>query len=592
MTGGTDARGTPPGPFGLLAALRTDREILVVGGGPTAERKIRTLLSAGCPIRVVAPETTPGIDALAASGRIALDRRLARAEDFAGRAFALLALPPGPTRDLLPLARAAGCRICCSGLPEEGDFALAAQFQRGGFAVGVASGGGDPAGSARLKERIREALSEGVEHHPPEPGGPLPEEIEGGAPMREPDPVPTQGDRSAPTGRSLKGATGPAGGERPFLLLTRGSPLARWQTEAWIAALRSVGIRAEAVTVPTHGDRDRTTPLACFGGFGAFVKALEEGLLAGRGDGAVHSLKDVPVDQPEGLLLAAVLPRGSARDLLIPRDPSVRALEDLPRGARIGTSSLRRGAQARSVRPDLVPVCVRGNVDTRLRKLREGECDALLLAEAGVERLGRDLPGALPLPFLAAPAQGAVTLEVRAGSPLEEVARTLNHRPTWLEISAERAALSAFGRGCALPFAARATLSPPGPGGESLLLRVELYGPEGDRESAWGLLRGGTMRVGRGDPPEAARGDKEAARPSPAPLDEAAARDLGGAVWGVLAGTDLAGRLLASGEGGASGGRSSSPARGLGENAAFPVPSRALLGGERPTSPEESRTIA
>jgi hypothetical protein len=100
------------------------------------------------------------------------------------------------------------------------------------------------------------------------------------------------------------------------------------------------------------------------------------------------------------------------------------------------------------------------------------------------------------------------------------------------------------------------------------------------------------MRVGRGDPPEAARGDKEAARPSPAPLDEAAARDLGGAVWGVLAGTDLAGRLLASGEGGASGGRSSSPARGLGENAAFPVPSRALLGGERPTSPEESRTIA
>jgi hydroxymethylbilane synthase len=291
--------------------------------------------------------------------------------------------------------------------------------------------------------------------------------------------------------------------------------------------------------VATHGDRDRSTPLACFGGFGAFVKALEDRLVAGEAEGAVHSLKDVPILQPQGLVVAAVLPRGSARDLLIPRIP-IRSPLELPFGARIGTASLRRGSQLRAIRPDLVPVCVRGNVDTRLRKLAAGECDALIMAEAGLLRLGREVPGAIPLEILPAPAQGAVALEVRAGTSLEAAARSLNHRPTWLEVCAERAALAAFGRGCALPFAGRAHFIDEAPG-DRLLLRAAIYDAEGEAEEAWGILDGSGLRVAPGIPPapEELPRSRRVAR-----LDDQEAWLLGEAVWGVLADTELANRLL------------------------------------------------
>jgi siroheme synthase-like protein len=142
-----------------MVALRTDREILLIGGGPTAERKLRTLLAAGASVLVVAPEITENIQALVASGRIRHEQRTATEGDFEGHPFAVLALPPEATLPLLPLARAAGCRVCCSGLPGEGDFALAARFEWEGFALGVSSGGDDPSGAARLKRRILDLLT-------------------------------------------------------------------------------------------------------------------------------------------------------------------------------------------------------------------------------------------------------------------------------------------------------------------------------------------------------------------------------------------------------------------------------------------------
>jgi hydroxymethylbilane synthase len=188
-------------------------------------------------------------------------------------------------------------------------------------------------------------------------------------------------------------------------------------------------------------------------GFGAFVKALEDELLSGRGDCAVHSLKDVPTALPESCELAGVLKRGSVCDILISSDG--RDLNSLPSGAKIGTSSVRRRAQMRNVRPDLEFVTCRGNINTRLEKLKRGEIDALVLAEVGLERLGVDPGHAFPLPFLTAAGQGAVASEALRGSPAMEILRSLNHIPTWYEITSERAFLAHTGSGCACPIGVR-----------------------------------------------------------------------------------------------------------------------------------------
>ena len=294
-----------------------------------------------------------------------------------------------------------------------------------------------------------------------------------------------------------------------MILLTRGSPLARIQTRGWMDALESLGAETTLQAVSTHGDRDRTSPLPCFGGFGAFVKALEEKLLAGEGDGAVHSLKDVPVAQPEGLTLAGVLPRGPVGDLLVTRDG--RPLEALSPGSRVGSSSLRRTAQGLRARGDLDFCCCRGNVQTRLRKLAAGEVDALILAEAGVRRLGLDLPS-VRLPFLTAPGQGAVVLETRTGSVLESLARQTSHRPTWLEVCAERQVLGAFGKGCSAPVAVQGRHE-----NGILDLRAEILAPDGS-ETVESRLAG------------------------PAGTEEEA-RALGDRLWEALAGTPLVRRL-------------------------------------------------
>ena len=259
---------------------------------------------------------------------------------------------------------------------------------------------------------------------------------------------------------------------------TRASPLARVQAEGVRAALaaRHPGLTVELVFVRTTGDRV-TGPLAAAGGKGLFVKEIEEALLDGRIDAGVHSMKDVPARLAAGLVIGAVPERADARDVLIGGDGG---LAGLPPGARIGTASPRRRAQLLAHRPDLVVVLLRGNVDTRLRKWRAGEVDALLLAAAGLARLGISEPTAQPLPvdeFLPAVGQGALALECRADDGATRALLAAVDQPAAATaVAAERAFLAAVGGDCNSAIAAHATLA-----GGRLTLRALVTDPDGRR---------------------------------------------------------------------------------------------------------------
>lgn len=265
---------------------------------------------------------------------------------------------------------------------------------------------------------------------------------------------------------------------RPLRLGTRGSALAIAQSELAVAALHAVepGLEVEFVEVRTEGDADRRSPLTVIGGRGVFVRAVEEALLDGRVDIAMHSLKDVPTTAPDGLALVAFLERGDPRDALVAS--SGRRLRDLPAGASVGTSSNRRAALLRALRPDLEPREVRGNVDTRLRRVVEGAYDGVLLAAAGLARLGR-LEEATQLfeamEFLPAPGQGTIVIECRADDA-ETVAllERADHAPTHAASTAERAFLAALGSGCTLPVGAYAQVD-----GDLLMLRAMVAGEDG-----------------------------------------------------------------------------------------------------------------
>ncbi len=231
---------------------------------------------------------------------------------------------------------------------------------------------------------------------------------------------------------------------------TRGSRLALVQSEGVAASLRALGAEVELETIRTSGDRLAQVALADFGGKALFVKEIEEALLAGRVDLGVHSLKDMPALLPSGLCLAAYPPREDPRDVLLTRDGG--ALGELRRGAVVGTSSLRRRVMLLGRRPDLRIEPVRGNVDTRLRKLAAGDYDALVMARAGLSRLGLEPARSQPLPageFLPAVGQGILGLEAReSDGALLELLAGLDHTDTRAQAEAERALLARLGAGC------------------------------------------------------------------------------------------------------------------------------------------------
>lgn len=248
---------------------------------------------------------------------------------------------------------------------------------------------------------------------------------------------------------------------KPRLVVgTRGSSLAMVQTESVVARIRELnpGLEVNISRIVTAGDRDRQSELDKIG-VAVFVKELEEALLDGRIDLAVHSLKDMPVDLPEGLGLAAVTERLDPRDALVTRA----SLMALPQGARIGTDSLRRAAQLFRLRPDISVSSIRGNVGTRLRKVASGEFDGVVVAAAAMLRLGwpNKITEYLPLEqFLPAVGQGVLGLEARLNDKEAlKLVSPLNDAPTWQSVTAERAFLRTLGGGCRAPIAALGTVS-------------------------------------------------------------------------------------------------------------------------------------
>ena len=266
-----------------------------------------------------------------------------------------------------------------------------------------------------------------------------------------------------------------------FKLGTRGSKLALWQAEWVKAALARAGVAAELVIIKTRGDAEVDRPLHELEGKGFFTKEIEEALRDGRIDVAVHSLKDLPTSLPAGLVLAAVPKRADPAEALVTRESGVTSIADLAAGARLGTSSLRRVAQVRYLRADLDVVPLRGNVPTRVQKVKEGRdgLDAALLAGAGLERL--ELAGQIaarldPLDVMPAPGQGALGLEIRADdrkaraalAPLEDPASAC-------QVAAERGLLASLEGGCQAPVAAWVGMRDAG-GGMRLFGRVTAQG--------------------------------------------------------------------------------------------------------------------
>ncbi|MES9815214.1 MAG: hydroxymethylbilane synthase [Candidatus Thiodiazotropha sp.] len=263
-------------------------------------------------------------------------------------------------------------------------------------------------------------------------------------------------------------------------IATRKSPLAMWQAEHVAAELKRVhpDIRVELMGMTTQGDKILDTPLAKIGGKGLFIKELEQGLISGEADIAVHSMKDVPVELPPGLHLPVIMQREDPRDAFVSN--RYQSIDQLPQGACVGTSSLRRQCQLAEVRPDLVINSLRGNVNTRLRKLDDGEYDAIILAAAGLKRLGfEDRITALIGPEQSLPAigQGAVGIECRVDDPrINDLIAPLHHAETAYCVGAERAMNQRLNGGCQVPIAGYAMLE-----SGNLWLRGLVGEPDGSR---------------------------------------------------------------------------------------------------------------
>jgi hydroxymethylbilane synthase len=295
--------------------------------------------------------------------------------------------------------------------------------------------------------------------------------------------------------------TPPSASPGPLRLATRGSALALAQSRLVVEGLQAAWpeLRVELVTVVTEGDRRRDVPAASLGGKGIFTAAVQQAVLDGRADLAVHSAKDLPAAQVPGLVLAAVPRRADPRDVLVGRS-RLTGLDDLGPGARVGTGSPRRVALLHWLRPDLELVPIRGNVDSRVRRVHAGELDAVVLAAAGLRRLGLAADAAVPLDpesFTPAPGQGTLAVEAREDDTRAlGLLSALTDRPSRVALRAERAFLQRLGGSCTLPAGAILRVTDAGPlevqgflsalDGKGLV-RERLRGPADDPE---GLGRG------------------------------------------------------------------------------------------------------
>jgi hydroxymethylbilane synthase len=452
------------------------RRALVVGGGAVAERKVRGLLDAHADVAVVAPSLVPGLAALAAAGTIRWEARGYAPGDVAGAWLAFAATgDEGTNAAVVADAHAAGVLVNDAADAERGDFATPAVHRAGPLTVTVDSGGLAPSFTKRvrdelalqfdarygraaatlgaLRERVmivvpREQRAAVMQHF-------AARDIEDLAAMPA-GAVEHEVERAAET---LAGVIPRA--DTPLVCATRASRLAMTQSRNVMAVLARAGLASTVLEVTTRGDAVQDRSIAAIGTDNVFVKELELALRERRADYAVHSCKDLPSTLPADMTLAAVTAREDPRDAFCSeRYPT---LADLPPGARLGTSSPRRRAQLRALRGDLVYDDVRGNVDTRLRKLRDGQYDAIVLACAGMNRLGLRATHTVPFPVdVVTPSvgQGALGIETRQGDPLApRLDALLGDGPSSIAVRAERAFLRTLRGGCQAPIGCHATWS-------------------------------------------------------------------------------------------------------------------------------------
>ncbi len=451
--------------------------VVVIGGGPIADRKVRGLLAAGARVRVVSPAVTEGIREAAAAGALDLHERPYEAGDLAEARLAYTATGiPEVDLAVVAEARARGIFIDDTTGAAESDFSTPLAHRVGPVTFAVDTGGSSPAYARRLLDDLRARYDSRYgraaetlacardyvkavvpsEHRAAVMRELSAREIDALAAM---NPSTVENDVEETYARIAM----PAKPSEPFLQLvcaTRASALAMWQTRYVMAEFGKAGLVSTVLQISTKGDRVLDRSLAALGTDSIFVKELENALRDKRADYAVHSCKDLPSTLPEDMTLAAIGTRVDPRDAFC--SEKYASIDALPPGALVGTSSPRRRAQVQALRPDLRFEVIRGNVDTRLRKLRDGEFDAILLAMAGLSRLGLGATYTVPIPIdvlVPAVGQGALAIEVRASDPelAARIARVFADPVSEMAVRAERAFLRTLRGGCQAPVGAHAT---------------------------------------------------------------------------------------------------------------------------------------
>jgi len=468
------------GVYPIALDLR-DKLVVVVGAGSIADRKVRGLLAAGARVRVVAPQLTDGLREAAAAGAIELRERPFQPADLDGALLAYTATGVAAV-DAAVVAAARARRVLVDDTTDaaQSDFSTPLAYRVGPLTFAVDTGGSSPSFALRLLGEVRErfdsrygraaeTLARAREYTkavvPVERRPDVMRELAGGEidALAAMNPSTVENEVEEAYARLAAPAHEAATG--PLLQLTcatRASALAMWQTRYVMGIFARAGVVSTVLQISTKGDRVLDRSLTALGTDSIFVKELEHALRDGRADYAVHSCKDLPSTLPDDMALAAIGARVDPRDAFC--SERYASLEALPQGAVVGTSSPRRRAQLQALRPDLRFETIRGNVDTRLRKLRDGEYDAILLAMAGLGRLDLRATYTVPIPsdvLIPAVGQGALAIEVPAGE--RELAQRIHSlfadEATEIAVRAERAFLRTLRGGCQAPVGAHAVFA-------------------------------------------------------------------------------------------------------------------------------------
>ncbi|HEV3156985.1 MAG TPA: hydroxymethylbilane synthase [Candidatus Baltobacteraceae bacterium] len=467
-----------------------DRSVLVVGGGAVATRRIRGLLTAGARVTLVAPHLTDELEHLMREPGFVLHRRAFIPSDLDEVFLALVATDDEPVNaNIVAEARARGVLVNDASDSRRGDLLIPLVERIGPISIAIETGGLAPLLAKRLGDEIRATIDERYARAARTLGR-LRDYVRRTVPVERRAALladfaamPIADLAALPAGAvddlvdarlSAPNASTPI----PSLLCaTRASSLALVQSRIVMAGLALAGIASTIIEISTRGDRSQDRDIPDFSGDGIFVSEVEAALREGRADYAVHSCKDMPTQLPEDMCIAALLKREDPRDAFCSEIHA--SFDALPSGARVGTSSPRRTAMLRLHRPDLEYLPIRGNIDTRLHKLRDGKFEAVVLAMAGLKRLGIRARHTVPFErdiLLPAVGQGAIAVECRSTDAelITKLRTTLSDRETELSVAAERGFLRELRGGCQAPVSALAILED-----DELLLDAAITNPEG-----------------------------------------------------------------------------------------------------------------